>query len=92
MPCGGTGELREGVQRGLRRSSGTEGIVQVPPAYISWSQLKLPRVPLAAATADRLVAAVGIAGSTVVAAVVRTSGNSPVAPVSFGLRLIDTQL
>ena len=52
---------------------------------------KLPRVPLAAATADRLGSTV-VLGNTVVAAAVSTSGHSPVAPVSDGLRLIDTQL
>src|SRR6516165_2919136 len=58
------------------------------------------RVPLAAAAADRLAAVVtavaAIVGSTVVttvvAAAVSASGNSAVAPVSDGLRLIDAQL
>jgi isoquinoline 1-oxidoreductase beta subunit len=52
---------------------------------------KLPRVPLAAATADRLGSTV-VLGNTVVVAAVSTSGHSPVAPVSDGLRLIDAQL
>ena len=52
------------------------------PACCPWSEFKLPRVPLPAAAADRLGAAV------VIAAVVSTS----VVPVSAGLRLIDAQL
>src|SRR5262245_56980913 len=80
----------------MRKSSGsllapTGSAVQVSRACLPCSQLKLPRVPLAAATADRL-AVVVIAGSTVIAAAVSVAGSSPVVAVSEGLRLTDAQL